>query len=343
MRFDPMGQMVGPTGVAKNLSDAESVEQIPGFTGHETTASAGMIHMNARLFDQRIGVFLGPDIYVDPKKIASLNRFSYVQNDPLSYSDPSGNVGERILRQGTEIYHASRVNQFPNNRKIKAKYVGGRFDQRAGVEFPAGPGWFGEMAHTGEANKISLEYFLYASSRRIYFEKVRGDNIEHIYIHKYKATRDINLASYESDVAMAEEITRARSLWKKIFSDQIMSFRYNTQAKSLEKGFFSYALRRRWQNPVEGFHMVRQGRRFDEYVLSERGMRMLSPEGYQAFGIFRDTDDSVYFVEQLERGAHRDPMVFHRDGRSDFRQIADFYNSNRIANRFRDVRLRIRR
>lgn len=62
-----------------------------GFTGHEHFDQVGIIHMNGRIYDATIGRFLQADpIIQDPYNTQSLNRYSYVMNNPLSYTDPSG-------------------------------------------------------------------------------------------------------------------------------------------------------------------------------------------------------------------------------------------------------------
>ncbi len=62
-----------------------------GFTGHEQADGLGIIHMNGRIYDPKLGRMLQADPFVqDPKNSQSLNRYSYVLNNPLSYTDPSG-------------------------------------------------------------------------------------------------------------------------------------------------------------------------------------------------------------------------------------------------------------
>ena len=62
-----------------------------GFTGHEHFDQVGIIHMNGRIYDPTIGRFLQADpIVQDPYNTQSLNRYSYVMNNPLSYTDPTG-------------------------------------------------------------------------------------------------------------------------------------------------------------------------------------------------------------------------------------------------------------
>jgi RHS repeat-associated protein len=62
-----------------------------GYTGHEHIGEMGMIHMNGRVYDPIIGRFLSPDPFVQyPYKSQSYNRYAYVRNNPLKYTDPSG-------------------------------------------------------------------------------------------------------------------------------------------------------------------------------------------------------------------------------------------------------------
>ncbi len=62
-----------------------------GFTGHEQLDATGLIHMGGRVYDAELGRFLSADPYVqDGTDLQSLNRYSYVANNPLSAWDPSG-------------------------------------------------------------------------------------------------------------------------------------------------------------------------------------------------------------------------------------------------------------
>ena len=50
-----------------------------------------LIHMNGRVYDPWLARFLSADPYIpDPTDTQSYNRYSYVQNNPLSFVDPSG-------------------------------------------------------------------------------------------------------------------------------------------------------------------------------------------------------------------------------------------------------------
>nr|WP_277347482.1 RHS repeat-associated core domain-containing protein [Wenzhouxiangella sp. XN79A] len=59
-----------------------------GFTGHEHVDEMGLIHMNGRIYDALLGRFLQADPFVEDT--TTLNRYTYVHNNPLAYTDPSG-------------------------------------------------------------------------------------------------------------------------------------------------------------------------------------------------------------------------------------------------------------
>ncbi|GAA5129281.1 VCBS repeat-containing protein [Luteolibacter yonseiensis] len=62
-----------------------------GYTGHEQLDDSGLIHMNGRLYDPELGRMLSPDPYVQvPEYSQNFNRYSYVMNNPLNMTDPSG-------------------------------------------------------------------------------------------------------------------------------------------------------------------------------------------------------------------------------------------------------------
>lgn len=62
-----------------------------GYTGHEHLGSVGLLHMNGRIYDPELRRFMSPDNYVqEPFNTQSFNRYGYVLNNPLLYTDPSG-------------------------------------------------------------------------------------------------------------------------------------------------------------------------------------------------------------------------------------------------------------
>tara|TARA_R110001599_G_scaffold249359_1_gene449214 strand:- start:461 stop:7405 length:6945 start_codon:yes stop_codon:yes gene_type:complete len=74
-----------------SLYDFKSDVTDRGFTGHEQIDELGLIHMNGRVYDPILGRFISADpIIQSPTDLQSLNRYSYVRNNPLSLTDPSG-------------------------------------------------------------------------------------------------------------------------------------------------------------------------------------------------------------------------------------------------------------
>ncbi len=62
-----------------------------GYTGHEHINEVGLINMNGRVYDPLLGLFISPDPFVqEPHNPSNYNRYSYVLNNPLKYTDPSG-------------------------------------------------------------------------------------------------------------------------------------------------------------------------------------------------------------------------------------------------------------
>jgi RHS repeat-associated protein len=63
-----------------------------GFTGHEHLDAFGLINMNGRIYDPVLGRFAQPDKFIqEPNFTQSYNRYSYCVNNPLKFTDPSGN------------------------------------------------------------------------------------------------------------------------------------------------------------------------------------------------------------------------------------------------------------
>ncbi|MGP9802811.1 RHS repeat domain-containing protein [Rheinheimera sp. NSM] len=71
-----------------------------GFTGHLQVDHANVIHMGGRIYDAHIGRFLQADPFVQaPSNSQSHNRYSYVLNNPLSYTDPSGYFFSKLWKE----------------------------------------------------------------------------------------------------------------------------------------------------------------------------------------------------------------------------------------------------
>jgi RHS repeat-associated protein len=95
MSFDAFGLRRNPASWSGNPSPSDwsniAAMTHRGFTGHEMLDNVGLVHMNGRVYDPTIGRFLSADPNIQaPFLSQSLNRYSYVMNNPLSYADPTG-------------------------------------------------------------------------------------------------------------------------------------------------------------------------------------------------------------------------------------------------------------
>ncbi len=123
---------VTPNVVAGHYSFMDLMQSAPpvinkGFTGHEMLDEVGLIHMNGRVYDPELALFLSADPYIQsPGNILSTNRYSYVLNNPLSYTDPSGYFFKKLWRavKRAHTYHFDRINQagawIDDNKKMLA-------------------------------------------------------------------------------------------------------------------------------------------------------------------------------------------------------------------------------
>ena len=61
------------------------------YTGHENIQEVDLIHMNGRVYDATLARFVSADPHIQAGSMSqSYNRYSYVLNNPMKYTDPSG-------------------------------------------------------------------------------------------------------------------------------------------------------------------------------------------------------------------------------------------------------------
>jgi RHS repeat-associated protein len=115
------GDWVGSTPTSSEWNQVKATTP-RGFTDHEHVDNLGVIHMNGRVYDPVLARFLSPDPVVQaPYDSQSWNRYSYVRNNPLRYTDPTGfcfnghpaadNAVQDCLRRIVEamVVQASRI------------------------------------------------------------------------------------------------------------------------------------------------------------------------------------------------------------------------------------------
>jgi len=90
LAYDAWGKRRNPDGTddAAGILTASTTR---GFTGHEMIDEIDLVNMNGRVYDPALGRFMSADPFIhDVTNSQDLNRYSYVHNNPLSYTDQNG-------------------------------------------------------------------------------------------------------------------------------------------------------------------------------------------------------------------------------------------------------------
>ncbi|WP_165419417.1 RHS repeat-associated core domain-containing protein [Corallincola spongiicola] len=103
---DPLDQLT----MLSRIREFSSNITTRGYTGHEHIDGVGLIHMNGRVYDARLGRFLSADPHVQaPNNTQSLNRYSYVFNNPLNATDPSGYIAQMVIAMAIKYIAANVI------------------------------------------------------------------------------------------------------------------------------------------------------------------------------------------------------------------------------------------
>jgi len=101
-----------------------------GYTGHEHIDVFNLINMNGRVYDPLLGIFLSPDNYVQmPDATQGFNRYAYCFNNPLKYTDPSGEIVIQLLGFAISYIiqqlHPQSLNSYiPNYYQNRSSLIG---------------------------------------------------------------------------------------------------------------------------------------------------------------------------------------------------------------------------
>jgi RHS repeat-associated protein len=96
--YDPFGKRRNLNGsydaqgnLVIDFSPATNAGTDRGYTGHEHLDDVGIVHMNGRLFDPTLGLFMQGDPFIqNPGDLQNFNRYGYCLNNPGTCTDPSG-------------------------------------------------------------------------------------------------------------------------------------------------------------------------------------------------------------------------------------------------------------
>ncbi|WP_432137432.1 RHS repeat-associated core domain-containing protein [Streptomyces sp. bgisy154] len=79
-----------PFGKQRNAGGDLPASLDRGYIGKQEDDSTGLSLLGARMYDASLGRFLSPDELTEPTDPQNLSAYSYSDNNPIAYSDPSG-------------------------------------------------------------------------------------------------------------------------------------------------------------------------------------------------------------------------------------------------------------
>jgi RHS repeat-associated protein len=96
--YDPWGKQYNVH--SNSIFNAYSSPAVSkGYTGHKMVNDMDIIHMNGRTYNVVLGRFMQADPHIQsPMNMQNYNRYSYVLNNPMSYSDPSGYFFKKLFK-----------------------------------------------------------------------------------------------------------------------------------------------------------------------------------------------------------------------------------------------------
>ncbi|WP_257387420.1 RHS repeat-associated core domain-containing protein [Tahibacter caeni] len=110
-QFDAFGKARNADFTNRPAGQANLSATNRGFTAHTQADDVWLVHMNGRVYDQNLGRFLSVDPVVQDGGSQALNPYSYIRNNPLSGTDPSGYASQKDECAGTKAGGCTAADQ----------------------------------------------------------------------------------------------------------------------------------------------------------------------------------------------------------------------------------------
>ena len=182
-QFDPYGQTLAEWSATGNTT-----LNTKKFTGYERDAATGLDYAQARMYNNARGRFTSPDpIGLKSAKQGlpqSLNRYSYVQNDPVNYVDPSG-----LLKCVWPFCGAPPDGYY---RIIWFLFFGSGGHDSGNAGYEDGTGFPSEGVKWGQSKEGDLEL-----AKATALSRLENDDCAKLFGGKDKATESFNKIKFE--------------------------------------------------------------------------------------------------------------------------------------------------
>lgn len=120
-----------PFGGGFALSDSGEINVNHKYTSQEFDSEAGLYYYKARYYDSALGRFTTPDtMKFGISMPQTQNRYSYVLNNPLKYTDPTGHIAQNQTNTNTNTNY--------NNQNKRDPVHAGTLSQMCGASYCGG-------------------------------------------------------------------------------------------------------------------------------------------------------------------------------------------------------------
>jgi RHS repeat-associated protein len=94
-----------------------------GYTGHEMLEQFDLVNMNGRMYDPKVGRMLSADPVLQPEfGTQAYNKYSYVFNNPLKYTDPSGYASTKAHQTFNQAFNNALYGNSAGSRLSADEY-----------------------------------------------------------------------------------------------------------------------------------------------------------------------------------------------------------------------------
>ena len=143
-QFMPFGTEINPPVTANHYK----------FTGKERDSESGLDYFGARYYGSNMGRFMSPDAPVDqhPSDPQSWNLYSYVRNNPLSNTDPTGNYDCGANTSSAQCFQIGYTLALAQNTLDQAKSDG----TISSSQYKQGVAALGAYGTMGDGNGVTV-------------------------------------------------------------------------------------------------------------------------------------------------------------------------------------------
>ncbi|WP_028594343.1 RHS repeat-associated core domain-containing protein [Paenibacillus assamensis] len=192
------------------LEEKETVPNILKYSGEYWDKTTGLQYLRARWYDPSMGRFISEDTYEgELTSPTSLNLYTYVENNPLIYVDPSGHKGILKWFDETLDYFSYGPSGIYYNQWKDDDLSDEEFLNKVGINFVP---WETAMGLSKKDGKIINEK--YAKPEEKYIGRILswlGNDVEHLLTENDKGNHGVNTVDFLVNGIKTELKTRSES------------------------------------------------------------------------------------------------------------------------------------